>query len=304
MYSTSIFTTIINIYIYFNLFSRSQALSPELQVCTSLRFYAQGGFLSSISDLHGISPRAASKCIHNVSEAICNRVDNFISWPNEEDMITEKQRFHAYTNGFPCIVGLVDGTHIPILAPAGPDEAVFVNRKGYHSINTHIICNSSLKIYNINCRYPGSTHDSFIFRNSPVWESFENGEIPNSYILGDSGYPLTKWLLTPYLTPTTPGEIRYNSKHKRARSAVERCIGMLKMRFRCLTKPLMFRPERCSKIIVATACLHNYALSNNINLVEEEYIHEEENGQNQHPMQANIDAQNARQDLVRRVFNN
>lgn len=52
-------------------------------------------------------------------------------------------------------------------------------------------------------------------------------------IIGDSGYALRPWLLTPFLNvePNTP-EYRFNQSFCRARSCIERCNGVLKMRFR------------------------------------------------------------------------
>lgn len=46
------------------------------------------------------------------------------------------------------MVGAVDGMHIKIIAPS-IDEDVYVNRKRYHSINTHIVsdCEDYIYIY-------------------------------------------------------------------------------------------------------------------------------------------------------------
>ena len=41
--------------------------------------------------------------------------------------------------GFPNVNGAIDGTHIRIQAPTS-DEASYVNRKGYHSINVQAVC--------------------------------------------------------------------------------------------------------------------------------------------------------------------
>lgn len=54
----------------------------------------------------------------------------------------------------------------------------------------------------------------------------------NFWLLGDSGYALQPWLLTPYWNPTNQFEERFNKRHKKCRSLVERTIGLLKGRFR------------------------------------------------------------------------
>jgi len=50
--------------------------------------------------------------------------------------------------------------------------------------------------------------------------------------IGDSGYPLRPWLLTPINNPITETEKYYNTKHMSTWSLIERCNGFLKMRFR------------------------------------------------------------------------
>lgn len=51
---------------------------------------------------------------------------------------------------------------------------------------------------------------------------------------GDSGYPLRPWLLTPIAEPITEAEKYYNIKHESIRSLIERCNGVLKIRFRLI----------------------------------------------------------------------
>lgn len=58
--------------------------------------------------------------------------------------------------------------------------------------------------------------------------------------------------------PNTP-EFQYNARQMSTRSLIERCNGLLKMRFRCLFKHrvLHYDPEACSRIINACTVLHN-----------------------------------------------
>lgn len=72
--------------------------------------------------------------------------------------------------------------------------------------------------------------------------------------------------------PQNDREERYNAAHQKARHPVERCIGILKSRFRCLCRQriLMYSPAKAGRIIIACAVLHNIMLSHNIALPPDE----------------------------------
>ncbi|XP_038063164.1 uncharacterized protein LOC119733871 [Patiria miniata] len=48
--------------------------------------------------------------------------------------------------------------------------------------------------------WAGSTHDSRIFRESAILRSFQHGQV-DGYLLGDKGYTLCPYLMTPYINP-------------------------------------------------------------------------------------------------------
>lgn len=123
---------------------------------------------------------------------------------------------------------------------------------------------------NINAQFPGATHDSFIWRQSQAHRTMEewfNEGDPNTWLLGDSGYPQLPWLMTPVLN-AVPGsaEHNYNTAHASARNCIERCIGVLKTRFRCLLseRVLRYDPVKAGNITVTCAVLHNMCLSRGI----------------------------------------
>ncbi|KAK0145349.1 putative nuclease HARBI1 [Merluccius polli] len=180
-----------------------------------------------------------------------------------------KQGFHAIL-GFPNIIGAIDCTHIIIKAPSH-NEFSYVNRKGLHSINTHIICNANMSLLNVVGRWPGGTHDSFILQNSSVGVHLQAGAVEDGWLIGDRGYPLKPWLMTPVANPRTPQEQHYNRVHARSRSVVERAIGLLKGRWLCLSSAggaLQYKPEKVCHIILACCVLHNLAIRHGVPLQE------------------------------------
>ena len=100
-----------------------------------------------IGDLHVVCNVSASHSIHDVSNAICDRIQRFIKWPNLEEIMRSKKNFYTYTNGFPFISEAVEGRpiHVPMDASFDPyNEVAFVNRKSYHPINVQILSRRAL----------------------------------------------------------------------------------------------------------------------------------------------------------------
>ena len=107
--------------------------------------------------------------------------------PDEQESRLCKLDFYQ-NERWPSIVGLIDGTQIPLYTPFHPaDEAVYVNRKGFHAINVQIVCDRNLKIFNLDAGFPGSCHDAYILRNSHVWERFESNKCQTVGYLGTLG---------------------------------------------------------------------------------------------------------------------
>ena len=84
---------------------------------------------------------------------------------------------HGFDNiaRFPGVLGSVDGTHIPIVAPV-EHEYAYVNRKNFHSINVQAVRDFNMIFTDIVAKGPGSHHDSFIMSSSTICSRFESGE--------------------------------------------------------------------------------------------------------------------------------
>ncbi|XP_029346116.1 putative nuclease HARBI1 isoform X1 [Acyrthosiphon pisum] len=264
-------------------------LSIQRKLLTALRFFASGSYQQDIGENRGsaVSQPSVSRCITEVVNAF-NRpeiLNKYIHFPSSLGELNDVRLGFYEKFGIPGVIGVIDGTHIAIVPPKSEDiiypEHVYINRKGYHSINTQLICDSNMKILNVCAKFPGSTHDSHIWRVSPVLGLLKHlHSIGHSsyFLLGDSGYGLRPWLLTPLTEyqPNTP-EARYNTWLCRARSLIERCNGVLKMRFRCLLKHrvLHYAPEKASSIINACTVLHNICIGNNLPIIDNDGEFEE-----------------------------
>ncbi|XP_049270038.1 putative nuclease HARBI1 [Rhipicephalus sanguineus] len=169
---------------------------------------------------------------------------------------------------FPEVLGCIDSTHVQIKPPKD-QEHVYRNRKGLYSNNVQAICNAEGAITQLASWLPGSTHDSFVWASCDLRRCSERGELPDGWLLGDSGYALEPWLLTPLRSAAGPAEERSKAAHTRTRQVIERTFGILKGRFTCLHQSggvLQYSPAMCAKIMVASAVLHNMCVRHAISL--------------------------------------
>ena len=243
---------------------RRNCISAELQVLITLRYFATGSFQMAVGDMCVVSQRSVSTIVRKVSRLIAGLKDQFIFMPDNDEINQLKEGFHDIAN-FPDVFGCIDCTHVPISKPRN-NLAAFFNRKGFYSINVQLVCDHQLRIRNVVARWGGATHDSRIFENSELATACEQGQF-NGHMVGDSGYACRPYLLTPVLNPTTQAERNYNAAHILTRNPVERTIGVVKSRFRCIShdSKVRIRTERAMAVIVAACVLHNIELEPDAN---------------------------------------
>ena len=186
---------------------RSYAISTELQLAATLRYFATGEFQLDVGVALNVSQSTVGRCVHDVSAALDSLFDQFVRWPTASELHTNKIGFHGIA-GFPNVIGAVDCTHIRIQKPK-ENEFQYVNRKNFHSLNVQTVCDAKYSFLNVEVNWPGSCHDSFILRQSTVWRHMEESQF-HGFVLGESAYPLRPWLMTPLLHPTTVNEHREN----------------------------------------------------------------------------------------------
>lgn len=264
---------------------RITKIPQHLQILCVLHFLGHGSYQESISKGYhfSMSQPAVSRCINNICTVLTRVLLNeWIVFPQNERAVQRNKDLFFERYGFPGTIGVIDGTQIPIVAPPANHNihpgAPYYNRKGFYSVNVQIIADANLRITNINARFPGSVHDAAIWRMSTINAHFENiftNDALHYHLIGDEGYPLLPWLLIKYPGnyPENTPHGRYNRHLVRARIVIERVIGILKSRFRCLHqhRALHYNPIKAATIILSCAILHNISFAFNVPLVDGEY---------------------------------
>lgn len=279
-------------------------LSPEIQVLVAIGFFAHGSYQRPAGNQCElvVSQSTASRCIRKVAQLInTHLLRQWIKFPmTVQEKTTVQNKFSLAAQPFPGAIGAIDCTYINILTPHIHEEA-YVNHHGNHSLNVQAIVDPDIKILNINARYPDARNDAYIWMTSPirrVMEHWYNQGERKMYLIGDAGYPLEPWLVTPLAHyPRHTRQYHYNEKLCKARSIVERFFGILKGTWRCLSyqRTLMYTPEISGQIVNSYAVLHNMRVHYRLPLeIEENIIFN-----NAHVNQAN-DIDEEEQDIILR----
>lgn len=240
-----------------------------LQILLYLRYVGHNGFYHTIRDAAGPSTHTVGRVVRRVSEALFDLRHEFIKWPEQPENLA--QNFYSIA-GFPSIAGAIDGCHVLVIPPK-QDELSFLNRHHTHSINVLCVAGPNREILYLNANQGGRCHDSRVLQNSSLWQLFEIQRqlpFPGAVLLGDSGYPLKPWLMTPYLGNLDESRRRFNASHSRTRCLVEQCFGILKQKFHCLRSGLRVKDMTLAgKIITSCAILHNLSILHGQNVEPE-----------------------------------
>ena len=217
-----------------------------------------------IAELFAMSEASVHKCVDRGVQFLCELAPEYIKWPSAEEIPHVVNSFQNLA-GFPGVVGAVDGCHIKIKAP-NDVQADYIDRTATHSVNLMAVCNSQKKFTFIDAGFPGSGHDIRVFSHTKLYEKLNtdmNSVLTSNinHLIGDSGFQLAPYLLTPYIDKghLDLTQKKYNKKLSQTRYVIEHAFGLLKGRFRRL-KYLDVSMSRVPKVIAACCVLHNMTL--------------------------------------------
>lgn len=209
-----------------------------------------------------------SKAVHEVADAILAVKHQYIRQPHEgvpvPGKIINSPNYFPYFEG--CI-GALDGTHVHAVVP--PELSFrFRNRKGFISQNVLGVVDFNMMFTFVLAGWEGSAHDGKVLASA-----IDKGLVvlPGKYYLGDAGYALKEYVLTPYRgvryhlkefgrgtqRPRNKEEL-FNYRHSQLRNVIERTYGVLKKRFPILSRMYSFPIKFQVQITTCAMILHNF----------------------------------------------
>ncbi len=103
--------------------------------------------------------------------------------------------------GFPGCVAFVDGTYVVLRYCPTIDGETFLNRKSRYAYNLMIVCDDQKRIRYVVSGWPGSVHDSSIWKSSPLAEDSDRFFLPHEFLFADSAYALDRHIIPVYRQP-------------------------------------------------------------------------------------------------------
>lgn len=264
-----------------SLLHRGGLIPGEIKVAISIRILAGGSYL----DLVPLFDVSSAK-IYVILEEFIDWVLRTFQFPLVDYLHDENwnalsaiaEPFSYGSNGILSgVIGAIDGLAVRIRSPRlseVSDPGNYYCRKGFFALNVQAICDKSKRFLWCYTSNKGSTHDSVAFSNSRLHSLLAVKALclreKGFYLVGDSAYNLTEFLLVPYSSDDVRNDDSniydaFNFFLSSCRIYIECAFGELVMRWGILWRTLRFDLVKCQQIVQVCMLLHNHIKNDNRN---------------------------------------
>ena len=258
-----------------------EPIGVEKKVVVTLFKLMHGSSIPLVADKAALGKSTVGEIMRQVCSAITQHFGHLIAWPVGRRLARVASAFQA-KQWLPNCIGAIDGSHIYIAAPTNTIVAAdHRNRYKSFSILLQGVVDSKCYFTSVNTGPPGSLHDSAHFKSSELYRKVQEGTMGGfhddpltweaglpfqPYIVGDRGYPLLSWCITPFKMgpmglPLSREELWFNRKHSSTRMSVERGFGILKARFKEIGTKSSLKLDFLPTVVHCCCVLHNILLA-------------------------------------------
>ncbi|KAF7099233.1 hypothetical protein CFC21_100894 [Triticum aestivum] len=223
-------------------FVDGRVMSLQDRVATALRMLISGEPPVVVGSSLGVNEPTVSLVTQRFIEAIQERALHHLNWPyNFSAMEKIKCRFDKI-HGLPNCCGVVHRDYFKFGSP---------NLDHEENADTLMLAvvDPDMRFTNIWFGASSSMNQSSLLHDSWLFKSCEKGTLLDGsklkvsdgsdigeYIIGDAGYPLRPWLLTPYRLEDdiSDSKVEFNKRHSAATAMALRALERLKDTWKCL----------------------------------------------------------------------
>lgn len=170
--------------------------SFEKKVAAFLYYLTSQSGYREVHNTFGIATSWVEDIVNIFIEVVADMAPSIVSLPTSTEQWTAVEEAFMAAIGFPRVVGAIDGTILRI--PRPNDYEGFYCRHGYPAINVQAIVDANGRFMSVDCR-PGSYSDKKIWREYNAGKHVSSILPIGTHLLGDAGYTLSPFLLTPYI---------------------------------------------------------------------------------------------------------
>ncbi|KAG2201841.1 hypothetical protein INT47_004398 [Mucor saturninus] len=244
--------------------------SVEIQVACVLWRFANTHFGYRIAETHlGITAGSFNNFTNRFIDAMLEITPEIIT----ERALNNAREFSKLdgpdATRLSGVLGAIDDKLVVIQKPAINGNA-YVNRKSHEYMTLMAICDARTRFMYVKTGHSGRNHDPRVFTNSVNYHKLLLDAArwcpANTYILGDSAYPLLPNLIVPFhgRNESTAEEKIFNEIFSSSHMKIEHAFGGLTSRWRFLWKHLyMLSVDRMAKTIISCCALHNICVNQN-----------------------------------------
>lgn len=241
-----------------------EAVPVRQRVAVCIWRLATGEPLRLVSNRFGLGISTCHKLVLEVCAAIKDvLMPKFVQWPEEPQLGHIKRRFES-ASGIPNVAGSMYTTHVPIIAPKTRVAEYYNkrhterNQRTSYSITVQGVVDDRGVFTDICIGWPGSMTDDKVLENSALYQRASQSLLRDLWIVGNSGHPLTDWVLVPYTQKNlTWAQHEFNERVGTVQRVGREAFARLKSRWACLQKRTEVKLQDLPVVLGACCILHN-----------------------------------------------
>ena len=169
----------------------------EETIAMSLARLGTGYGLRMVGEVYGVAECTILRIVREFCKMVRLHLQKiFIQVPNENKFRILAKEFERLHN-IPKIIGAIDSSHIPVLAPVIDGENYYC-RKSFHSALFQGIVDTNCTFWDYEFGWAGSLHDWIVFQQTKVGRACIEGRFLPYKLIGDAAYPVRPWMWSPF----------------------------------------------------------------------------------------------------------